>query len=174
MGGHLQGVFHFLVVSCFVRLCPQRVHSGAFACIQHFGLNIGLIDILAHFAAQCVDFTNKMAFGAAADGGVTGHHSDAVQTDGKQHCFHTQSGCCQCCFTTCMTAAHNGNIYGFCFVHDLFSPLFEDFFLPHGFPLYHFMRKTPGMQGFSRVSPKKTYFTPLRAFCLPPVFSWRS
>ena len=34
--------------------------------------------------------------------------------------------CCQCCFTTCMTAAHNGNIYGFCFVHDLFSPYQTD------------------------------------------------
>ena len=174
MRGFLQRMFHFLVVSCFVRLCPQRVHSGTFACIEHFGLDIGLIDILAHFAAQCVDFADKMAFGAAADGGVAGHHGNAVQTDGKHHRFHTQSGCCQCGFTACMTAAHNGNIYGFCFVHDLFSPLFGVYLLPHEFPLYHFMRKTPGMQGFSRVSPKKTYFTPLRAFCPPPVFSWRS
>ena len=124
IGGIFQAVLHFGLIRLLIRLRAQGIDRRALACVQHFCLDIGFIDDLAHLAAQGIHLTHQMPLGAAPDGGIAGHHSDTIQRNGKQHRSHAEACRRKCRLTACMTAADNGNIYGFCMIHIQNSSLF--------------------------------------------------
>ncbi len=92
----LQYLAHGFGIGSFVRLGPQRMHSGSLRDIQHLRLNKGLINVFAHFAAQGIDLPHQMSLGGSADMGIAGHHGDTVRIHGKDHRFKSQSGTGQC------------------------------------------------------------------------------
>jgi hypothetical protein len=46
----------------------------------------------SHFAAQCVDFIDEMAFAGSADCGIAGHVRDSVEVYSKQQRAQSQPG----------------------------------------------------------------------------------
>ena len=81
-------MLHFHLIANFIRLRTQGINRRAFTGIQHLGLDIGFINDLTHFAAKRIDLTHQMTLRTAADRGVTGHQSDAVQTNSEQNGIH--------------------------------------------------------------------------------------
>ena len=57
---------------------------GALARVQHAHLDQGVVGREAHLPAHGVQLPDEMALAGAADGGVAGHHADAVQVQGEQ------------------------------------------------------------------------------------------
>ena len=117
----LQCVLHRLLVSELVRLRTQRVDRRSLARVQHAGLDIGLIDILAHLPAQGIDLTDQMAFRRAADAGVAGHHCDTVQIDSKHDAGQAHARDSKSCLTSRMAASDDCNIHSLFQIHLYFS-----------------------------------------------------
>ena len=78
--------------------------------VQHFGLNKGLVDILSHFTAKCIDFTHQMSLGRTADVRITGHHGNAVHIHREDNRTKSDSGCSQRGLAACMTRADHTDI----------------------------------------------------------------
>ncbi len=60
IGRVFQPLFHLFMVARFICLCAQGIHSGPLAGIQHFRLDICLVNDLTHLAAQRIDFAYKV------------------------------------------------------------------------------------------------------------------
>ena len=67
VGRVFNGPLHFLMIVPLVGLGPQGADSRALARVQHPHLDVGLVDILAHFAAKGVDLADDRPFGRTAD-----------------------------------------------------------------------------------------------------------
>ena len=52
--------------------------------VEHFTLDHRRVDVLSHFAAEGVNFPDKMALAGAADRRVARHHRHGIQIDGQQ------------------------------------------------------------------------------------------
>ena len=65
-------LFHVVVIADTVCLHPKAVDSRTFAPVQHPALEKAGVCRLSHFAAQCVDLPDEMAFCRAADGRIAG------------------------------------------------------------------------------------------------------
>ena len=79
-----QGPLHALVVAALVHLGPEGVDRGALARVQHAHLDQGVVGGQAHLPAHGVQLPDQVALAGTADGGVAGHHADAVQVQGEQ------------------------------------------------------------------------------------------
>ena len=66
-----------------VDLSSQGMYRRALAPVEHPALQGGGIRRQTHHAAQCIHLPHQMALGGAADAGVAGHVSDAVQAEGE-------------------------------------------------------------------------------------------
>ena len=78
--------------------------------VQHFGLNKGLVDILSHFTAKCIDFTHQMSLGGSANVRITGHHGNAVHIHREDNRTKSDSGCSQRGLAACMPRADHTDI----------------------------------------------------------------
>ena len=94
----------------FVRLGTEGMYRRTLGCVQHFALNEGLIDVLTHLAAQCVDFTNQMTLTGTADGRIARHHGHGFQVHGAQQSLLTHTGRSQGRFAAGMSGADNDHI----------------------------------------------------------------
>ena len=101
---------HFTDIILFIRLGPEAVHCRSFGPVDNFALNIGLIYIFAHFAAERIQLAHQMSLRASADIGIAGHKGNTVHADSKHHSPETQSCSSQGSFTTRMTGTDHGNI----------------------------------------------------------------
>ena len=79
-----QGGFHPLVIAALVHLGPKGVDRGALARVQHAHLDQSIVGGQPHLAPHGVQLPDQMPFSGAADGGVAGHHADAVQIQREQ------------------------------------------------------------------------------------------
>ena len=75
------GAAHAGLVGGLVGLGAQRVYRRPLAGVEHAGLQKGVVDGAAHFAAQRVHLAHQMSLRRAADGRVAGHHGDRVQVE---------------------------------------------------------------------------------------------
>jgi hypothetical protein len=69
------------------------MHRRAFAAIEQAELNAGLVDGLAHCAAEGIDFANDVTLRHAADGRVAAHLADRVEIRCEQRCARTHTRC---------------------------------------------------------------------------------
>ena len=85
----LQNVLHIRSVFNSVGLRTQRMHRGALAAVEHTVLNAGRIRRPGHLSAQCIDLSNEVSLGRAADGRIARHIAYSVQIDRKTRGFRT-------------------------------------------------------------------------------------
>jgi len=67
------------------------MHRRAFPEVQHLELNTRFIRAPRHFAAQGVEFADKMALAGASDRWVARHIADSVKIDRKTYSFRAQA-----------------------------------------------------------------------------------
>lgn len=103
-------LFHVVVIADTVCLHPKAVDSRTFAPVQHPALEKAGVCRLSHFAAQCVDLPDEMAFCRAADGRIAGHIGDLVERNGKQHRAAAQTGRGKGSLHAGMACADHGDI----------------------------------------------------------------
>ena len=85
-----QLVLHNLRILPPVNLRPQRMNRRPLAQIQHPALQKAFIRCFSHLAAQCINFPHQMAFGRAANTGITGAVAHRIHVNGKNHRFTSQ------------------------------------------------------------------------------------
>ena len=85
----LQNVLHIRSVFNSVGLRTQRMHRRALAAVEHTVLNAGRIRRPGHLSAQCIDLSNEVSLGRAADGRIARHIAYSVQIDRKTRGFRT-------------------------------------------------------------------------------------
>ena len=119
----LQCPAHFLCIFPFIRLSPKRMNRRPFRYVQHFGLNIGFINILSHFTAQCIDLPHQMPLGAAPDIRVTRHQCHTVHTYGEQDRFKAKAGRRKRRFAACVSRPDDDNVIGFLNMCHFYFPI---------------------------------------------------
>jgi hypothetical protein len=67
-----------LLIKLAVRLCPRTPDSRALAPIEHPELYARLVCSQPHQSTHGVDFAHQVAFAKPANGGIAGHHADAL------------------------------------------------------------------------------------------------
>ncbi len=103
---------HFLIA-----LCAWRPDGGPAASIQQAELDTNGVGNLAHDAAEGVDLADEMAFGYAADSGITGHLGDQVKVHGDHGGFEAHARAGAGSFATGMTRADHDDVV--LFLHSL-------------------------------------------------------
>jgi hypothetical protein len=96
------------------------MNGRPFGDVEHPKMYGGFIRNLAHLTAKSIYFLNKLAFGQAADGRITGHQRNRIQIDIEQKCPAAHSGRGQRRFTTGMAAADYQNVV---VIRQIISPL---------------------------------------------------
>ena len=86
---------HALVVAALVHLRPEGMDRGALARVQHAHLNEGVVGGQAHLPAHGVQLPDQVSLAGAADGGIAGHHADAVQVQREQGRLQAHARRCQ-------------------------------------------------------------------------------
>ena len=81
----LDGFFHDLAVKHAVCLNPLGLDGRAFARIEDAVLQHDLVRGTSHFAAERVDFKDKLSLARAADRRIARHIRHGVVGDGKKH-----------------------------------------------------------------------------------------
>ena len=105
--GEFKRVLHTCRVFTPVNLCTQRVNGRTFAEVEHSALERILVRRLAHFAAESVNFSDKVAFARSADRRIARHISDPVQIYCKHGGFYAEPCRCKCRFNSCVTCTDN-------------------------------------------------------------------
>jgi len=77
-------MLHAELIGFFVALCAGRLDCRAFGFVEEAKLDSGGVGVDSHFAAEGVDFTDNLAFGLSADGGVARHLGDGVEVAGEE------------------------------------------------------------------------------------------
>jgi hypothetical protein len=80
----LEEFAHFDAIELFIALGAGAPDGGTAGGVQEPKLNAYSVGDLAHDAAECVDFADKMALGDSADGGVAAHLGDEVEVHGDE------------------------------------------------------------------------------------------
>ena len=112
-----QDLAHGFGIFGFVSLCAQRMDCGTFGYIEHLGLDKGLVNILAHLAAQGVDFPDQMALGRTAYMGIAGHHGDAVDIHRENDCTVSKAGTGKGCLTAGMSGTDHTYVSVYKVIH---------------------------------------------------------
>jgi hypothetical protein len=109
----LANPFHMKLVGLFVTLGAWRPNGGPFASIQHAKLNPSGVRCQSHLAAQSVNFSDQLAFGEAADGGIARHLAGGIQVDAGQKRGTSHAGGRKGRFDACMAGADHNNVVFF-------------------------------------------------------------
>src|SRR5690349_4835469 len=91
VGLALDDLAHADAVHFLVALGARRPDGGTAAGIEQAELDADGVGDFAHDAAERVDFTDEVAFGDAADGGVAGHLRDEVEVHGDHGGFEAHA-----------------------------------------------------------------------------------
>ena len=121
-----QHMLHVLLVLAAITLGTKRMHSRAFALVQHPVLDAGRIRSHTHLATQSVQFPNQMALAGATDGGIAGHIAHRIQIDGKEDGLMTKPCTGQRRFDACMTGTDHRHFAASCVIcgHSSVSSVF--------------------------------------------------
>jgi hypothetical protein len=101
----LQGALHRQRVRIAVAKHARGSDRGALAGVERHEVCSGLVGSVSHFTAQRIELMHQVAFGRAADGRVTAHHSNAVGLEGDAEHAKSHSSSRQSCFTSRMAQA---------------------------------------------------------------------
>ena len=104
---------HFFGIKLFICLRPKSPNSRSLTSIEHFHLDIALVNILGHLSAQSIYFTNDNAFCRSSNRGITGHESQHLNIDGCQKNLTTHSTSSQRCLNPSMPCSNHDNIITF-------------------------------------------------------------
>ena len=110
----LERVLHIRSVFNSVGLRAQRMHGGTLSAVEHTVLNAGRIGRPRHLSTQCIDLSNEVSLGGAADGRIARHIAHSVQIDGKTRGFRTQTGTCERGLDARVTGSDHRYIKRFC------------------------------------------------------------
>ena len=88
-------LLHADAVEGFVALGARAPDGGAAAGVEETELDADGVCDEAHDAAEGVDFTDEVALGDAADGGVAGHLGDEIEIEGEESRAETHAGGCR-------------------------------------------------------------------------------
>ena len=111
------GLFHHIFVKVAVCLDALRLHSGAFTCVQHTGLNGCGVCGVSHFATEGVDLEDQVPLTCAANGGVAGHIRHRVEGQGEKCCGKAASRSRKCSLHAGVSRTDYDNIK---FVHVIY------------------------------------------------------
>jgi hypothetical protein len=101
------------LVRLFVALGAGSADARAFVAVQHSALDCRGVGVQSHESAERVNFTNDMAFGESADGGVARHLADGVEVLRKHDDLASEAAGCHGGFNSGVSCADNCDIVNF-------------------------------------------------------------
>ncbi len=115
-----QRMLHLHLIMFFIHLRSQSLHRRSFAEIKHPYMRKALIYVSAHFAAQSINFSDKLGFGGSSYGAVARQKCYTVKIDGQQKGGTSHSSRSQGRFASGMAGTYNDNIISFFIDHNYF------------------------------------------------------
>ena len=116
-------MLHCTRVKSLICLCTKSTDRRTFTSIEHFHLNVSLVNVFTHFTTESVNFANNNPFGRPPNCRVTRHKGQHFQINCCQHRFTTHTSRSQTSFNTSMPSTNNNYIIIFSkFVCHFISP----------------------------------------------------
>jgi hypothetical protein len=88
-------------------LLAQGAYRGAFALVQEPRVQTAAIGDFCHLTAERVDFTNQLAFRAAANRRIAGQRADLLRIAGNEQRLDAEARGGEGRLDACMTASDN-------------------------------------------------------------------
>ena len=86
------------------------MNRRSLGCVQHLGLDKGLVDDARHLAAERVHFAHKVTFRCASYVRIARHHRDMVDMQREDRGFQAQAGACESSLTSRMACAYHDDM----------------------------------------------------------------
>ena len=97
--------FQSELIGLLVALRARGPDGGSLLRVEHPELEAGHVGVLAHLAAEGVDFAGQVALGQTTDGWVAGHLADGVEIEREQQGLATHAGCREGCLDAGVASA---------------------------------------------------------------------
>ena len=101
------------LICLFVALSARRTDARPLSPIEHSHLDRGGVGIQTHHTTECIDLTNHLPFGLAADGRVARHLRHGIEILREEKRFAPESRRRRSGLDACVTGADNDHVIRF-------------------------------------------------------------